>query len=199
MPLTEPPPGVRPDDAGADPVPADLGEVQASASAFGFVGALVLVAGLLPVLIAITSASWFTGVPVNVGDKVFLSPLQPTYDQVATLISRSSEGSGLAGAYFGWLAWAMLGLLFACALAALVPSRVRTASRVIAPAVAVAAIVVTTLSLELVNGGDFSFWWRLRGTGYWLAVAGFAVMGVGAALGPVGGARLHAALTGGAR
>lgn len=172
----------------------DDGPTAAASRPFGFAGALLLVAGLLPALIAFTSGVWFTAIPVTIGDKLYLAPVRRDFDQVLALLDGSTGSSPLASAYFGWLAWTLLAVVFVLALPAITPHRRQGLFRVAAPAVAAASVVLATLSLELVRGGDFTFWWKLHGSGYWLAVAGLGVMGLGAALGPVGGRRLHDAL-----
>ncbi len=153
---------------------------------FGVVSAVLTGLGALLVILAFTALDWFGSGDVS-GSKSKFSDIH----KVLGISGLKDLAQGPPKLYFGWLGWALLAAAALTALLAALPT-LGAPFRVIGVLVAVAAIVLTFLAIQLLknNGqvpGDlrgYSAWLKHARTGFYTAVAGFVLMGVGAAIGP---------------
>lgn len=148
---------------------------------FGVAGALVAAVGAALVIVAFTAVDWFT----HTGDS------HSKFGDVHDLLSSAGRyATGPAKAYFSWLGWTLLIVALLSALLAVTPT-VGRAFRGLTPVVAAAAVVVTFVAIKLLGGagevgitetyGDYLDHAR---TGFYLAVAGFVLIGIGGLIGP---------------
>jgi hypothetical protein len=144
---------------------------------FGTAGALLALLGTVLVAVALTAANWFND-----------SHTRPSNFR-ATFDALESAAAQPAKAYFTWLGWVLLAAALLAALIAVVPT-IGTAFRVIAPLLAVAAIVLTFLAIKLTRSVDiagfptYGDYLKHARLGFYLAVVGFALIGAGGAIGP---------------
>ncbi len=154
-----------------DPGPSQL---------FGILSAVLTAAGALLIVLAFTVFDWFKGP----SSTTRLSDLHRILSHAGTL------SEGLSKGYFSWLGWALLAVAVLTALIAATPT-VGATFRFIGPVVAAGAIVMTFVGIHLfkssvVNGTGVSYSTYLNNArvGFYLTLAGFVLVGVGAALGP---------------
>jgi hypothetical protein len=147
--------------------------------AFGVLGSLIAAVGAVLVVLSFTVLDWFTrGAEPN-----------SHFSQIHRVLDREgSLAAGTAKLYFSWLGWALLVAVVVFALLANLPSPLTTAFRVIGALGAVAAIAVTFVAIKLVSApaGAPSYSEYLKHTriGFYVAIVGFLLVGVGAAVGP---------------
>jgi hypothetical protein len=151
---------------------------------FGVVSAVLTGLGALLVIVAFTALNWF---PKNVvaGSSSKFSDIH----KALGLIGGLAEGP--AKLYFSWLGWALLAAAAVTALLAALPA-VGAPFRVIGVLVAVAGIAMTFVAIHLLKSSDqvpssynsYSGWLKHARIGFYVALAGFALMAVGAATGP---------------
>jgi hypothetical protein len=136
-------------------------------------GALVASAGLITVLVAFTMLAWF--------DKA-----SSKFPEIATRLSdRSRYYNGWAQAYFGWLAWVLVALGFLVAFTANATLRRTRWFRVLGVVVAAVAIGITFRALNLFINSvpTYSDYLSHARAGFYTTLAGFFLIGVGAAMG----------------
>ncbi len=147
---------------------------------FGIFAAGLTAFGTLLLLVSLLGLAWFTpdGQNLTTGD---VRSLLDGYGDLA---------SSLAVAYYSWLSWVLLLLGASSAVAAALPVRaVSLAFRIAGPIVSGFALLLTFGSIELkssvyASSDDFSSSASHLGIGFWLAVAGFALIGAAAIIGP---------------
>jgi hypothetical protein len=138
-------------------------------------GLAVTLAGAVLVLLALTTLDWLS---VR-GDS--------TFAQIsARLHVMGPYASGLAIAYFNWLGWVAFGVVLAVAVLAALPTAHPAVLRVAGLLLGVAAAALTIWSVKLSATSVPSLGDTLSSqrAGFYAAVVGFVLMGVGAALGP---------------
>ncbi|MDT4907682.1 MAG: hypothetical protein QOF87_3090 [Pseudonocardiales bacterium] len=140
--------------------------------------ALVLI-GALALLISFTVLEWYPGSsqPSAVAHIRFADLHQASDFDLAPVLS---------GAYFGWLAWVLLLLVIAVGFAANVPTQASGVLRILGAAIGLGGVVATYYALAGLsrrNEGDYPL--HNASAGIWLALAGFLIAGLGAALGPM--------------
>ena len=136
-------------------------------------GALLATAGFIVVLLAFTLFAW-------------LDKASATFSRIDEVLGGKGRlFNGWARAYFGWLAWVLAGLTFLTAFLASFPSRVAGWFRVAGAVLAAVSIALTFVSIKLfiTNIPSYSQYLAHARWGFYLALAGFLVMGVGAAVG----------------
>lgn len=151
---------------------------------FGLVSAVLTGLGTLLVVLAFTALDWYGENGVSGSDSKF-SDIHKALDRVGDF------AQGPAKLYFSWLGWALLAAAAITALVAALPT-VGAPFRVIGVLVAIAAIVLTFLSIQLIKNNDtlpeayrgYGTWLKHARIGFYVAVAGFVLIGVGAAAGP---------------
>ncbi len=150
---------------------------------FGVAAALVAAVGAVLVVLAFTRVNWFTGATSS--DPAHFGNIR------ALLDTSGGSAATLAKAYFDWLGWALLVVAVLSAILAAVPT-VGAAFRVIGPVVALGAVVLTFLAIQLLKSGitadhalsSYGDYLKNARLGFYLALAGFVLIGFGAALGP---------------
>ena len=151
---------------------------------FGLVGAVLTGLGTLLVVLAFTALKWYGDNGVSGSGSKF-SDIHKALDQVGDFAQSPAK------LYFSWLGWALLAAAAITALVAALPA-VGAPFRVIGVLVAIAAIVLTFLSIQLIKNNDalphafrgYGTWLKHARVGFYAAVAGFALMAVGAVVGP---------------
>jgi ferric-dicitrate binding protein FerR (iron transport regulator) len=136
-------------------------------------GALVAFVGLVAVLVAFTMLAWF--------DRA-----SSKFPEINTRLSGTSRYyNGWAQTYFGWLAWVLAALVFATALVANATARRRAWFRVAGLVLALVAIGLTFRALNLFINSvpSYSAYLGHARSGFYVALAGFLAMGLGAAIG----------------
>jgi hypothetical protein len=151
---------------------------------FGVVSAVLTALGALLVILAFTALDWYGDGGVS-GSKSKFSDIHRSLDLVGGF------AQGPAKLYFSWLGWALLAAAAVSALLAALPTA-GTPFRVVGVVIAVAGIVATFLAIQLLKNSDavtgayrgYSTWLKHARIGFYVAVAGFVLMAVGAATGP---------------
>jgi magnesium-transporting ATPase (P-type) len=144
---------------------------------FGVVGAALALLGAIALVVSFTAVDWF---------KKDGSASSHASDVHKFLNSVGSNAVPISKAYFGWLCWALLVVVVGSALLANVAWPAAKAFRIIGPILAVAGIAVTFLAIRLLPasaGLKYSEYLKNARLGFYLAVAGFLIAGVGAAIG----------------
>ena len=148
--------------------------------AIGVPGIGLVVTGGLLVLVAFRFLDWYD-VPTasaNSAGEVTFGKLHSSAEQLS--------GAGMAGAYFGWLAWTLLIALLVAGVGANVASPAADALRVTGFTLGIAGAGTTYLALAQhfdatasEHGVFYNSTW-----GVWATLAGFLAAGAGAAIGP---------------
>jgi hypothetical protein len=162
---------------------------------FGGLSATITALGGILLVVAFTAVNWFEGSG------------QSHVSNVHSVLSAFGDlAAGPAKLYFSWLGWTLLVVATIAGLIAAVPT-VGRVFRAIAPVVAAGGLVATFLAVRLVgssglaSGGilysptdatdelpnpGLSYFDYLKEArlGFYLAVAGFVLVGVGALIGP---------------
>jgi len=152
---------------------------QAARRTIGVPGVALVLLGAIAVLLSFRFLHWYD-VPAghdSSGDVTF-SKLHASADQLG--------GAGVAAAYFGWLGWVLLIAGIALGVAANVPSPLADPLRVAGFVVGLLGTGGTLYALAQHFNATGSTHGILHNaaSGTWAALAGFAVMAVGSALGP---------------
>jgi hypothetical protein len=140
---------------------------------FGVLSALLTLVGAVLLGLALTATDWFKGGGSHFGQ------VNDALESIGDL------STGVANAYFGWLGWMLAVAAVLTALLAAVPT-VGAPLRWASPLLCVAAIAVTFLAIKLQHLSEPAYSQYLKNArlGFWFAVAGFALVGLGAAIGP---------------
>jgi hypothetical protein len=141
----------------------------------GVVGLGITVAGAVLVTIAFTALDW-----LKVGGNSTFGRIHGRLEIIGPL------AAGVAKAYFSWLGWLTFGVVVAVAVLAKLPVPFPAVLRPLGVVLAVVAIGLTFGSIKLVTTSVPSYADTLRNQslGFYLAIGGFLVVGVGALIGP---------------
>lgn len=171
------PPGDRPE---MGPLTTQFARLDPGPSqSYGVLGAAISLVGAVLLVLSFTVVNWYSGG-------------QSHFSDVHRLVQDlGSLATGPARLYFGWLAWVLAIVAVVAALVAAAPV-VGGPLRVVAPIVAAAGIVVTFFAVQFVRSGldpgheydGYGSFLRNARVGFWFAVAGFLLVGLGALLGP---------------
>ena len=151
-------------------------------SSFGVVAAAFTAVGAVLGVLALTVVDWLDGS----GDSKF-SDIR----RVVTADETKPYTTGFVRAYYGWLAWVLLGVVVVCALVAALPG-VGAPFRAIGAVLALASIVATFVALKFFNSKASAIESDLDGYGaylkharfgFWMTVAAFLLAGIGALIG----------------
>jgi hypothetical protein len=149
------------------------GSPISSGAKFGVVGATLAGIGAVLLIISFTAVDWFS----NGGPSQF--------NDIHDALSSNSRGAtGLAQAYFSWLGWTLLVIVVLVAIAASLPSAASGPLRAFGAVVAAAAIAVTFFAIQVFDGTPYTQYIKHASIGFYLAVAGFLLAGIGALCGP---------------
>jgi hypothetical protein len=143
--------------------------------ALGVVGLVISIIGAALVVISFTALNWLSG------DDGFGGTDKVTFRNLHDLVG--SDAPALPRLYFNWLAYALLVVVLVLAVLGNLPTGTHALWRVLGILGGFAGVIITFYSLY--NGGTtLSDIYKYGSTGFWLAMAGFFVMGVGAVVGP---------------
>jgi hypothetical protein len=145
----------------------------------GLAGIALVLVGVVLLLVSFTApVDWYPG---------STRPSAVAHIRFSDLhdLTAASSSIALTKAYFGWLAWVLLIAVIVVGFAANAPTPAADGLRVLGFAVGLAGAAVTYLALNKLaswagSGGAFDH----SRAGVWLAMTGYLVAGVGAAIGP---------------
>jgi hypothetical protein len=143
--------------------------------AFGVLGTVIAAVGAVLVVLSFTVLDWLTRG----------SEPDSHFRTIRRVLSRDAvPAAGPAKLYFSWLGWALLVAVVVFALLANLPSPLTNAFRVIGALGAAAAIAVTFVAIKLADGPAYSEYLKHARIGFYVAVGGFLLVGIGALVGP---------------
>jgi hypothetical protein len=145
-----------------------------SGAKFGVVGTTLAGIGGVLLIVALTAVNWFSQNGVSLS-------FSEVHDRVS---ANSAAASGMASAYFSWLAWTLTIVGLIVAVAANLPSPASGPLRALGAVLAAAAIAFTFLAIRLYTGNSYSDYISHASVGFYLAVVGFLLIGIGALIGP---------------
>ena len=137
---------------------------------FGIASMVFSLLGGILLIVCLTALEWFDG--------------GATFGDVRDGVKNSGAAAGFASAYFGWFAWTFLLISVAAAIGASFPSPALRALRVIGVVPAFSAAGLSFLAVQVTSGRSYTDWLGDARIGFYLAVLGFVLIGVGAAIGP---------------
>ncbi|MDQ6849127.1 MAG: hypothetical protein M3070_03920 [Actinomycetota bacterium] len=204
-PYGQPPYGQR---YGAAPQNTGYG-LRPRAQGFGVIGAVLAIIGAAGVVVAFTLLDWLRGDKSSsslfqgAGSQTTfsklhhtLSGLQRQLDQ-APAESSSHISFGVAPYYFSWLGWVLVIAAFVLAILAVSPiGGLSTLCRVLGAVVGLAGVTATLWAIDLIridasfaqlfNSNTPSYFDYLKHAsfGFWVALAGFLLLALGALAGP---------------
>lgn len=145
---------------------------------FGIVGAIIAVLGAALCVVAFTAVDWFTHASTD----------GPSHysDVKKALDGAGGFASGVSKLYFSWLAWALLALALILALIANAPTSAAGPLRPIGLVIALASIAVSFWALKFltVSSPSYTEYLKHARLGFYFAVGGFLLIGIGALIGP---------------
>jgi hypothetical protein len=145
-----------------------------SGAQFGVVGATLAGIGFILLIISFTAVTWFKQ-----------GGASASFSDISSTLDNSGAASGPASAYFGWLAWTLAIVGVVVAVAANLPSPASGPLRALGAVLAAAAIAFTFLAIRLTStGSSYTFYLSHTNVGFYLALGGFLILGIGALIGP---------------
>jgi hypothetical protein len=144
---------------------------------FGSGGAFFAGVGAVMVLIAFSSLDWLSASGEGI-----------TFSDIHRLVSlQGSAANAPAQGYFGGLGWVFLVAATATAFYAVVPAA-PPFMRAVSFLLGLAAVIVTFLAIAIGKDGGggvpYSAYIKHAEAGFWVAVVGFAMIGLGGSAGP---------------
>ncbi|HET6875945.1 MAG TPA: hypothetical protein VFH38_00295 [Jatrophihabitans sp.] len=170
---------------------------------FGVVGFAVALIGAVLVLLSFTLLKWLhTDNTDSIFHNLGSSKYSQLHDHLTTLQHEAAQGGasqyihlGVAPAYFSWLGWVLLAGCAVLALLAVLPSPLSPLLRVLGLLAGLAGVGLTLWAMDLVSvsgplaaqlgskAPGYTDWLRHSWLGAWFALAGFLLLGIGAAIG----------------
>jgi hypothetical protein len=149
------------------------GSPISSGAKFGVVGATFAGIGGVLLIIAFTAVDW-------------ISPGNPsTFSDIHDALKANPSGaSGVSTTYFSWLGWVLLIVVIVVAIAATLPTPASGPLRALGAVIAAAAIALTFFALQISDGIAYSSVIKDASIGFYLAIGGFFLAGIGALIGP---------------
>jgi hypothetical protein len=162
---------------------------------------VVAFSGAVLVVLALTVLTWFSTDKVSsvfraAGNRTFREvhhALEVTYDKIPAQLSTYVD-FGISRAYFGWLAWVLFAVAVVLAIIALLPTPAAPFLRVLGLLVGLAAAALTFWAIDLISLSgpvaktirhpSYGDYLSHANVGFWFAVVGFLLIGVGALIGP---------------
>jgi hypothetical protein len=166
-------PGYPPGDQRRAAVANAYGDPIGSGAKFGVVGATLAGVGGVLLIIAFTAVDW-----LSLGGSISFSDI---HDRLA---QNSTGSTGVADTYFSWLGWVLVVAVVVIAIAANLPSPASGPLRAFGAIVAAAAIALTFFAIQLSDGLAYSSFIKHAAAGFYLALGGFLLAGIGALIGP---------------
>jgi hypothetical protein len=149
------------------------GSPISSGAKFGVVGATFAGIGGVLLIIAFTAVDW-----ISQGGSSTFSDIHDA------LKANPAGASGVATTYFSWLGWVLLIVVIVVAIAATLPTPASGPLRALGAVIAAAAIALTFFALQISDGVAYSSVIKHASIGFYLAVGGFLLAGIGALIGP---------------
>lgn len=168
------PPQQRPRSGRGQQYANAYGAPVGSGAQFGVVGTTLAGIGFILLIIALTAVTWFKQAGVSA-----------TFSDLSSTLDSNSNASGIASTYYGWLAWTLAVVGLVVAVAANLPSPASGPLRALGAVLAAAAIAVSFLAVQLTSPG-VAYWdyFKHLNIGFYLALLGFLLMGIGSLIGP---------------
>ncbi|SHH01324.1 hypothetical protein SAMN05443575_3088 [Jatrophihabitans endophyticus] len=141
---------------------------------FGIGGMVCALLGAILLIVCLTALDWF-----STDRHGTLS-----FGDVGDLLDGRGDATGFASAYFGWFAWVFLLVSVVAAVGSSFPSPALRALRVVGVVAAFAAAGLSFLAIQVTDSRSYVDWLADARVGFYLAVVGFVLIGVGAAIGP---------------
>ncbi|WP_375478893.1 hypothetical protein [uncultured Jatrophihabitans sp.] len=138
---------------------------------FGIVGTVLTLIGGILVLVSFLGIEWFR-------KNISFS------DQSSALSDAGSAVNGFSKAYFGWLGWFFLILVVIAGVLSSVPTPAMRVFRIIGVVDGLAAAGLAFLAINFGAGERYIDQLKATRIGFYFAVIGFALAGIGAAIGP---------------
>jgi hypothetical protein len=149
------------------------GDPIGSGAKFGVVGATLAGIGGVLLIIAFTAVDW-----LDLSGSISFSDIHDRLSQ------DSSGATGVADTYFSWLGWVLVVAVVVIAIAASLPTPASGPLRAFGAIVAAAAIALTFFAIQLSDGVAYSSFIKHASIGFYLAIGGFLLAGIGALCGP---------------
>ena len=143
--------------------------------ALGVVGLVISIIGAALVVISFTALDWLSG------DDGFGGTDKVTFRNLHDLVG--SDAPALPRLYFNWLAYALLAVVLVLAVLGNLPTGSHALWRILGGVGGIAGVIITFFALY--NGGTtLADLYKYGSAGFWLAMAGFFVLAIGALVGP---------------
>lgn len=140
----------------------------------GVVGLVISTIGAALVVVSFLALNWLSGSNGAGGrENIKFSDFHELY---------SDESPTIPRLYFNWLGWALLAAVLVCAVLGNAPTRLHAFWRVLGIVIGFGSVAVTFFALY--HGISLSALSKIGSAGFWLALAGFFIAGIGAAIGP---------------
>jgi hypothetical protein len=144
-----------------------------SGARFGVVGATLAGIGGVLLVIAFTALNWTNAAGSS------------TFGDLSDTLDVNGAANGLARNYFGWLGWLLAVLVVLVAVLANLPSPVSGPLQALGAVGAAAGIAVTFFAINFYSDGQaYTDYLKHARLGFYFALAGFALAGIGALVGP---------------
>jgi hypothetical protein len=137
---------------------------------FGIVGTVLTLLGGILVLVAFLGVEWFKG---NI-----------SFSDQSNALDQASNANGFSSAYFGWLGWFFLILVVVAGVLSSVPTPAMRVFRIIGVVDGLAAAGLAFLAIDFGDNSRYLDTLKATRIGFYFAVIGFALAGIGAAIGP---------------
>jgi hypothetical protein len=137
---------------------------------YGIVGTVLTLLGGIAVLVSFTALDWYRN---------------STFGDINTSLSNNPNANGFAKVYFGWLGWVALVIVVVAGVLASFPTPALRICRIIGIVVGIAMSGLTFLAIDFSgNSTGYSDYLKNAQIGFYFAVAGFLLAGIGAGIGP---------------
>ena len=146
----------------------------------GVPGILLSVSGAVLVLLSLTTLTWYGG-RSHGADSVGAI----TFSTLHRLTQVVPGESTSARWYFSWLAWTLLLIGIALGFAANLPTPAATVLRIAGLLTGLAGVAITYYALHQLFGSTGSHVFDNADAGVYVAMAGYLIIGLGAAAGPL--------------
>jgi hypothetical protein len=141
----------------------------------GVSGLILTALGAIGCVIAFTAVDWYKG------GRSHFSDVSNVVDQA----DKIGFATGAAKVYFSWLAWVLLAVAVILAIIANLPTPASGAFRALGALVAAAGIGMTFWAVQFLHHrGAYSEYIKNARVGFYLTLAGFLLIGIGALIGP---------------
>lgn len=137
---------------------------------YGVVGAGLATVGLVVVLISLLAVDWLEGIG--------------RFTAVRDLVLSAPRAAGFSKVYFGWLIFVLGAAAFVLALLGNAPTSGSGGFRALGALAGIAGGGLAFLAIRLQSAVRYSEYLGHARAGFWLAVGGFAVIALGALIGP---------------